>query len=418
MLLAKAKSTPLMEDDLELLGLSYMLRGTFFEQMHRLQITIGADYYTRRDTSKGFVKIPINDYYLGRYLYEEARYEEAIVRFKTVRAASALQAEIRQKAAIWQEASLRRIDDKAGGPFAPVSGVTPESDPDVGLELAFAESRLDLSSTTPDNVHDGVAPGPDYRLVWFAARNRALTPMIGGAERLISSPRPDYTFSVDGSFDVNFYEPLLFDVLANADYTAAAAAFEQVTGSPESATLGGICAYLIRDFDRSASLLARAGTERASMYLSLIENKDSSTAADRPPNGASPRTRFEWAALTGKHRELLALVTADRSEVTKDRLTLQTVSAALAAAGAGQEVVDLISVVIPAHRRDKDRIYPTLTAIETIAFLNMGDKDYRRVLDNLAGLIEAYPVVANVYDMLQGLAAPNGEYLVSQKRTG
>ena len=415
-LLERAKMKPLGDEELQLLGSSYMLRATFFEQMHRLQIAIGTAYYTRRDTSQGFVSIPVNDYYLGRYLFEDAKFAAASDRFSEIATVLNIDTPIRQKAAIWKAAIGTRIDGvHAAESFASLTQDLAEADADVRLELAFAQSREDHGATGVPAVRAVPDHDPDYRLVWFAARNRLLTTMSQGTEPLIANPRPDFVYNVDEEFSVSFYDPPLFDVLAYADYTAALAAFEQVSGNKEMATFGGICAYAIGDYEVATRLLTAAGTDRARIYLSLIESEDPESAVE--PNLSSNRARIEWAALTGRGQALLDLVKVDETEVLQDRLTLQAVSLALIEAGAGAEVVKLVGSVYPLHRRKDDRIYPTLTAIETAAVLSLPDGDFRIVLTNLYGLIKAYPVVANVFDMAQGLAAPDGDYLVSKKRT-
>jgi len=416
MLLEQAKSKTLDEDDLELLGLSYMLRATFFEQMYRLQLAIGRAYYTRRDTSQGFVKVPVNDYYLGRYLFEDAEFSAAFDRFSRIQTVKSIDAATRQKAAIWKAVTTVRLDPGRAGSLASLTRDLAGADADVQLELAFAGSRENFDATRIPAVKALADREPDYRLVWFAAKNRSLTTMSRATEPLIANPRPDFVYKVDQEFSISFYDPLLFDVLAYADYTAALAAFEQVPGNKEMATFGGICAYMLGDYVNATRLLTAAGTDRARVYLSLIESENPGSAVE--PRLSSNRARIEWAALTGRGQALLDLIRSDKTEVLKDRLTLQTVSIALIEAGAAEEVVKLVSAVYPLYRRKDDRIYPTLLAIETAAVFSMSDGDYRFVLANLYSLIKAYPVVANIFDMAQGLAASDGDYLVSKKRTG
>lgn len=297
--------------DLRMLGLAYMTRGYLLKDILALQIDIGRDYYSERDTSRVATSSPYTPYFLGRYLFEKGKYKLALKYFNKCLRLRKLSAAYKNRARIWAGACHFRLGNKQRAKTQ-WAAVPTKNNALLKAELLYARWLLKENVTINVKLSGEKSEQHNRWKLWKAAHDGIIAELPALQRDLIDSPAPDVTYKVDKKFSLRFYDPASIHILAYADFIAAMHAFNGIKNPGWQAQIhqmAGICAFEAGEYARARRFLkqSKKAGNLNNIYLGALDyisgNRNQAEAKWRKViNSKKDKTILTWAMKVSRFR--------------------------------------------------------------------------------------------------------------------
>lgn len=390
------------------LGMAHLRRASLYSAGYELQRDAGLQLFTARQNNRQAVKTPYHAYFFGRYLLENGRYADAQTRLKEAAGQAKLPGAFKTRAQTWQAASAALSGGRASWPGA---GAGNQGD----LMLAKWKAGERVSPGCSGRAQSDAAAA--RCAVW----NEAVLAKVGNAALIASlteslpadakHPVEDLTFT--------YYDPATLEVLALADYNAALQLLSSIPeqrGSDQIKLNAGIAAYELKRFDEAVALLNATNADERHVYLGAVEmEKGNRAAADRHwvvARAGGQVTTISWAAIASRYaamRDDVARTVNPLEENTfANRMDVQRLSSALINVGRHEQAFGLLLRHYPATTNNNlNAVSPAFLMGLTHARFLEGRSEYSMVNGHLHALIERFPALLGVVDVVKSVTVPN-----------
>jgi hypothetical protein len=399
--------------ELYLLGGAHMRRGYFLRDLAALQVRLGRDYYFERDTSKAAKPLAWTPYFLGRYLFESDRYDQALRALQRAGRNNTLPKDYVGRSQIWIGACQYRLGKTTeaanswGNVAAAFSG-----------ELAYARWRLGQKSEAKCGATNNM---PDLRCqLWSASRvGTQLMNLNKLQTALLNSASADVEQKIGADYVQKFFDPATAQILAYADFIAAIAAFSLVKaekGVDQANFFAGVCAFEAGEYERASVFLQKTKMAQRDIYLGALDylngKRNEAEQKWRPFQNSTASNELEWAEVasrfTQKPDAILALY-QKHQQAAADKMELALrLGRSLMQINRDAEAVETMQQAYPEQYRDRLRyIEPAYLIALAHAKYNLNARYYaQEILGHINGVREAYPIALAAYDIAQGFFTP------------
>lgn len=411
-LLAKsADLSGLSNGEMVQLGGAYMRRGYMLRDLAALQIRVGRDYYFDRDTSKAAKRFALTPYFLGRYLYESGEYAPALKALQ--RAGRGLTGADAERCQIWIGACQQQ-----SGKTAEANAAWSKVSAGLAGELAYARAAAGLKSEGKCGSGSSLA---DLRCrLWAAAQQNISLPELNKLQTaLLNSTAADAEQKFEQNYIQKFYDPATPQILAHADFAAAAEVFSRykaAKGREPANYYAGVSAYEAGDDTRARTFLQQTNLPQKDIYLGAIAFRSGQRAEAGQKwqafPGANEAIALEWAEVTSrlvKNAEpILALHQKHLNAASAKMELALPLGRALAQVQRYEEALEVMQAAYPESRKDQMRyIEPAfLLTLAQVKYDLWARQYFIEILGHIACLREAYPVTLGVLDIAQGIFTP------------
>jgi hypothetical protein len=397
-----------------------MWRGYAFQDLARFHRHLGAAYYTGRRESENARPTPWTDYYAARYQAAVDSVSDPSPLLAVLRSNS-LSAGYSRRLRVW----IAREQFQAGNTSAARetwAALADIRDPAVSADLALAqwqagEDLSDLQCPSETNSVAGLRC-----ILWESLRAENWSRVREIQRELINRTRPTDEIQRFEDFSVRFYDPGVLQVLALADFRAAAAAYRQVSGSQKrnASILAVVSAVEGRDFEAARELLNAApphplrslyravwaqetGGTSTSGFTSARQHQNRGIRAAWAESAAPYTTRQEAVRAYCNHLAESPPENMDQAlRLGRAALTLGDVNVAYR----------LLQAAYPITQHNNLRVIdPAYLATFAHVKFHAGRRFSSQILSHLEVLQSEYPVASIVYDLAQG-------YFIPERRDG
>ncbi len=408
----------LSPQDLGVLGVAHLQRAYMLRDLAAVEVTLGAKYYHRRDTSQNITRSRWTKYFLGRHLVAQGDCQGATPYLDATLGQQNLTGEYHTRAQIWKTACAA-----LEGQTASWNGIN-ASDAVLTGELAYAQA---ITGTPDADVACGSGGGNGAAAtrcrLWAAIREGEAQPLYPLQQRLLRDALPDQEQIVGANLTLRFYDPATLAMLADADFVAAAEAFTRL-GNAQSLLFAGIGAYESGHVLFARNFLERADQPLAEVYLGALDYlAGNTTAAEtrwRQARAAGAKVEIAWMDVASRFTDQHAAIrSAGRTYVRRppqDRNDARLAAYALLRAGGADEALALLEAVYPPEYDNQiDVIEPGFLVTLAHARLMAGRSYYPMVRSHLATVATVYPAAISVLDLAQGYTAPERALSINKR---
>lgn len=402
----------LSESEAFLLIRALKYRAELFRDLSAVQARIGYAYHQQRDTSRVVARDPYNSYFLGRYCLATGDFKTGKRMLHKSIALQTTPEEFRQRSVIWLGVAEFKLGNVLEADKAWQKAVSQK--PGLVYESALASWICKKSAARGT----GLAVEAPWSF-WSPARPGAGPAAAENKETWIIESHPSIVYSVRGEYDLKFYDPSVLYVLAQSDYGAALDVLAKIKmRKPELEYSAGMLSYEVVDLQAAKRYLAMAGAARpetawyqAAVDWELGNHEPLSrlwSTAEQISNNSLLLTVFDVCSRYNElHEQVwsLYLKTADRFKSSDVDIAI-VLARCLQRLGKSEQALELLSAKYPVKQSDLKYLSPSYLAVLSDIQFGLGKSYHKEVSNHLAYLMDMYPLVTDLYDMLQAFRTP------------